>query len=115
MLPETETIQTLTRISTDEGPEGYYLGGRGHGDQDGLLADQRAVLEGRIKALVLGLSTLGLSSLWMAVFADVGVAVLAILNAMRALRLTADNKGCVYQQYAKKPERLDEPEHIGFA
>ncbi|NLF02207.1 MAG: enolase [Anaerolineales bacterium] len=54
MLPETETIQTLTRISTDEGPEGYYLGGRGHGDQDGLLADQRAVLEGRIKALVLG-------------------------------------------------------------
>ena len=54
LLPETEAIQTLTRISTDEGAAGYYLGGRGHGDQDGLGADQRAVLEGRIKALVLG-------------------------------------------------------------
>jgi len=79
------------------------------------IATQNAVFAITVKALVLGLSALGLSSLWMAVFADVGVAVLAILNAMRALRLTADNKGCVYQQYAKKPERLDEPEHIGFA
>ena len=38
-----------------------------------------------VKALVLILSALGLTNLWLAVFADVGVAVLAILNAMRAL------------------------------
>lgn len=54
VLPEEEVIQTLTRIVTDEGAEGYYLGGRGHGDQDGLLADQRAVLEGRIRPLLIG-------------------------------------------------------------
>jgi len=36
-----------------------------------------------IKALVLGLGTLGLASMWQAVFADVGVALLAILNSMR--------------------------------
>lgn len=36
-----------------------------------------------VKALVLVLSALGMASMWMAVFADVGVAVLAILNAMR--------------------------------
>ena len=36
-----------------------------------------------IKALVLVLSTVGMATMWMAVFADVGVAVLAILNAMR--------------------------------
>ncbi|HEU5015627.1 MAG TPA: enolase C-terminal domain-like protein [Roseiflexaceae bacterium] len=54
MLPEIETVQTLIKIVTDEGAEGYYLGGHGHGDQDGLPADQRAVLEGRIKALIVG-------------------------------------------------------------
>ena len=54
MQPETEVVQTLTKIVTDEGAEGYYLGGRGHGDQDGLSDDQIAVLTGRIRSLVLG-------------------------------------------------------------
>jgi len=39
-----------------------------------------------VKALVLILVTLGLAGMWLAVFADVGVSVLAILNAMRTLR-----------------------------
>ena len=39
-----------------------------------------------IKVLVLVLATLGLATMWMAVFADVGVTVLAVLNAMRALK-----------------------------
>ena len=38
-----------------------------------------------VKAVILVLSALGVTGLWLAVFADVGVAVLAILNAMRAL------------------------------
>ncbi|MBO7070662.1 MAG: cadmium-translocating P-type ATPase [Bacteroidales bacterium] len=40
-----------------------------------------------VKVLVLLLAALGLATMWMAVFADVGVTVLAVLNAMRALRL----------------------------
>ena len=39
-----------------------------------------------IKILVLLLAIPGLATMWMAVFADVGVTVLAVLNAMRALR-----------------------------
>ena len=39
-----------------------------------------------VKAIVLILGALGLANMWMAVFADVGVSVIAILNAMRALR-----------------------------
>ena len=39
-----------------------------------------------VKVLVLLLAVLGLATMWMAVFADVGVTVLAVLNAMRALR-----------------------------
>ena len=38
-----------------------------------------------VKVLVLVLAALGLATMWMAVFADVGVTVLAVLNAMRAL------------------------------
>lgn len=39
-----------------------------------------------VKLLVLILSALGFANMWMAVFADVGVAVIAILNSMRTLR-----------------------------
>lgn len=39
-----------------------------------------------IKLLVLALAVAGLATMWMAVFADVGVTVLAVLNAMRALK-----------------------------
>jgi len=54
LLPETTVVQTLTVISTDEGAEGYYLGGHGHGDQDGLTADERSMIEGRLRDLLVG-------------------------------------------------------------
>ena len=40
-----------------------------------------------VKVAILALATVGLGTMWMAVFADVGVTVLAVLNAMRALRI----------------------------
>ena len=40
-----------------------------------------------VKLLVLILSAIGIANMWLAVFADVGVAVIAILNAMRALKV----------------------------
>ena len=40
-----------------------------------------------VKVLVLILTAFGLSSMWQAVFADVGVSIIAILNALRALRV----------------------------
>lgn len=40
-----------------------------------------------VKIAVLLLATFGIATMWMAVFADVGVTVLAVLNAMRALRV----------------------------
>ncbi len=49
------------------------------------IAKENVVFALAIKAIVLVLGALGLASLWAAVFADVGVAVIAILNSMRAL------------------------------
>ena len=40
-----------------------------------------------VKVAVLVLAAFGIATLWMAVFADVGVTVLAVLNAMRALKV----------------------------
>ena len=40
-----------------------------------------------VKLLILVLAALGIASMWLAVFGDVGVAIIAILNAMRAMRV----------------------------
>lgn len=50
------------------------------------IATANIIMALGIKGLVLVLSALGYASLWMAVFADVGVTVLAVLNSLRALR-----------------------------
>ena len=49
------------------------------------IVHQNIVFALGVKAVVLLLGALGFASMWAAVFADVGVAFLAILNAMRAL------------------------------
>lgn len=49
------------------------------------LAYENIVFILLVKAVVLILGALGIASMWLAVFADVGVAVLATLNSMRAL------------------------------
>ena len=40
-----------------------------------------------VKVLVLILSALGIATMWEAVFADVGVSVIAVINALRVLRV----------------------------
>ncbi len=50
-----------------------------------LIARENVVFAIGVKVAVLLLATVGLGNMWMAVFADVGVTVLAVLNAMRTL------------------------------
>lgn len=50
------------------------------------IAMQNAWFAIGVKVLVLFLAAFGIATMWMAVFADVGVMVLAVLNAMRALK-----------------------------
>lgn len=51
------------------------------------IAKQNIIFALGVKLIVLALVAAGLSGMWLAVFADVGVCVLAILNAMRAMRV----------------------------
>lgn len=50
------------------------------------IARQNVVFAIGVKVAILLLATVGLGTMWMAVFADVGVTVLAVFNAMRALK-----------------------------
>ena len=50
------------------------------------IVKQNIVFALAVKALVLILGALGMANMWEAVFADVGVSVIAILNSMRALK-----------------------------
>ena len=50
------------------------------------IARQNVAFAIGVKVAVLVLAAFGLATMWMAVFADVGVTVLAVLNAMRALK-----------------------------
>ena len=52
------------------------------------IASQNVWFAIGIKLLVLALASIGFATMWMAVFADVGVTVLAVLNAMRTLKTT---------------------------
>ena len=51
------------------------------------IVRQNIIFALAVKALVLVLGALGVATMWEAVFADVGVSVIAILNAMRALKV----------------------------
>lgn len=51
------------------------------------IVKQNIVFALGVKILVLILAAFGIANMWLAVFADVGVAVIAILNAMRAMQV----------------------------
>ena len=54
------------------------------------IAMQNITLAFGVKAIALILSALGIADMWMAVFADTGVTILAVLNSFRALKIEND-------------------------
>ena len=56
------------------------------------IVHQNIVFALGVKALILILGALGMADMWGAVFADVGVSIIAILNAMRAMRVAKEAK-----------------------
>lgn len=57
------------------------------------IVKENIILALSVKGVVLFLGAAGIASMWAAVFADVGVAVLAILNATRVLKVKKDSSG----------------------
>ena len=52
-----------------------------------VIAKENVVFALTVKLVILILCAVGIANMWAAVFADVGVSVIAIINAMRALKV----------------------------
>jgi len=57
-------VQTLTKVRTDDGAEGYYFGGHFHGDQDGLLPGDQALIAGFLGPLLAGQDPFDRAEIW---------------------------------------------------
>lgn len=86
-LGSDATIETADVVIQDDMP-GKIPMAINIGKQTKKIVWQNIILAFAVKALVLILGAGGLATMWEAVFADVGVALLAILNAVRIQRMT---------------------------
>jgi hypothetical protein len=53
-MTDYRVVQTVTKVLTDEGIEGYYVGGHFHGDQDGLIPGDQALITQFLSPLLAG-------------------------------------------------------------
>ena len=63
-MPDTELLQTVLTIDTDEGVAGHYFGGGSHGDAEGLNVVDQQVILGRIKDLLVGQDPFDREMIW---------------------------------------------------
>ncbi|WP_394330992.1 heavy metal translocating P-type ATPase [Chryseobacterium taiwanense] len=85
-LGSDATIETADVVIQDDMPSKIPMA-INIGKQTKKIVWQNIILAFAIKAIVLALGAGGLATMWEAVFADVGVALLAILNAVRIQRM----------------------------
>jgi len=85
-LGSDATIETADVVIQDDKPSKIPLA-INIGKQTKKIVWQNIILAFSVKAIVLVLGAGGLATMWEAVFADVGVALLAILNAVRIQRM----------------------------
>lgn len=86
-LGSDATIETADVVIQDDKPSKIPMA-INIGKQTKKIVWQNIILAFAVKAVVLILGAGGLATMWEAVFADVGVALLAILNAVRIQRMT---------------------------
>ncbi len=79
-------IEAADIVLMDDDPAKLALGVK-HARRTMRIVHQNIVFALGVKLLVMVLGVLGFANMWLAVFADVGVAMLAILNAMRAMQI----------------------------
>ena len=85
-LGSDATIETADVVIQDDKPSKIAMA-INIGKQTKTIVWQNIILAFTVKAIVLVLGAGGLATMWEAVFADVGVALLAILNAVRIQRM----------------------------
>lgn len=64
LVAQQPVVQTVTKVSTDEGAEGYYFGGHFDGDRVGLLPDERALICQLIGPVLVGTDPFDRELIW---------------------------------------------------
>lgn len=64
LMTDHRVVQTVTKVRTDEGLDGYYFGGHFHGDQDGLLPGDRAIITEFLSPLLAGQDPFDRAEIW---------------------------------------------------
>jgi L-alanine-DL-glutamate epimerase-like enolase superfamily enzyme len=64
LTTDYRVVQTVTKVLTDEGAEGYYFGGHFHGDQDGLLSTDQALIAQFLSPLLAGQDPFDRAEIW---------------------------------------------------
>ncbi len=64
-----KVVQTVTKVLTDDGAEGYYFGGHFHGDQDGLVPGDRALIAQFLGPLLAGNDPFDRERIWQQLWA----------------------------------------------
>ena len=64
LVTDYRVVQTVTKVLTDEGAEGYYFGGHFHGDQDGLLPGDRALIAQFLSPVLAGQDPFDRAEIW---------------------------------------------------
>ena len=64
-----KVVQTVTKVLTDDGAEGYYFGGHFHGDQDGLLPGDQALIARFLGPLLAGNDPFDRERIWQQLWA----------------------------------------------
>ena len=84
-LGSDAAVEAADIVLMDDDPRKLAFAIR-HAKRTLAIASQNIVFALAVKTIVLALAAVGLANMWMAVFADVGVSMIAILNATRTLR-----------------------------
>jgi L-alanine-DL-glutamate epimerase-like enolase superfamily enzyme len=69
LVNDQKIVQTVTRVRSNDGADGYYFGGHFHGDRDGLLASDRALIEQFLGPILAGHDPFDREEIWQQLWA----------------------------------------------
>ena len=69
LASDRDVMQTVTKVTTDEGAEGYCFGGHFHGDQDGLEPGDRALIAKFLSPILTGQDPFAREGIWQQLWA----------------------------------------------
>jgi len=92
LMTDYRVVQTVTKVRTDEGAEGYHFGGHFHGDQHGLLPGDQALIGQFLSSLLSGQDPSNLMS-WRTARPSARRSIASLMSSNLIVDDTSDSTG----------------------